>query len=553
MRGFSLAASRRFSSLSSSSLSSVVAGSRFFSSSSSSSSSISRRSESPNDENENADADAYDDARRRNRRTRLNYTNVLLVVKETALAKYTSLADSGNQPGYEYRDKNVRWDRLKVRHEAHEKAVLKGTLDAFSLSLDSRTGFVRLLACFSCTSLYLSSFVKGTLSVSLDVDAYSCIILFYPRVRVRYATIRFRVSFRLAVRTFLKEWERETGGRLRHSLVSRDSLSEKDVKGKDLVVALGGDGTTLIASHWISSSFSSSREGDENKDDGEDSSSFVRPKLIGINTDPAVLAPCLTFTKKAEDERRSTGWLCAADANDVEDVLREILFASSEASPLLPQDVSSDGKESSDSSNSSSSSSSSNRGSLKRRPIRANRIRVKVNGQTWKTMPLALNDVLICHNSPAALSRYSVLLEESDLVNNPPSALSDEKAPSSEVSKAYYHIRSSGLRLCTALGSTAAMKSAGGYAMSRNDQRIQFHDREPIYYDHEPKPPGRGRGFYDANKTTKFRWNTRVGKIFVDGAHVCHDIKIGDEIEVESAIGDEIEIYCKNFRNIALT
>jgi NAD+ kinase len=360
----------------------------------------------------------------------------------------------------------------------------------------------------------------------------------------------------------LKEWERETGGRLRHSLVSRDSLSEKAVRGKDLVVALGGDGTTLIASHWISSSFSSSsREGDDEEKDDEDddddggedaSSSFVRPKLIGINTDPAVLAPCLTFTKKAEDERRSTGWLCAADANDVEDVLREILFASSEASPLLPQDVSSDGKESSDISNSSSTSSSSS--SLKRRPIRANRIRVKVNGQTWKTMPLALNDVLICHNSPAALSRYSVLLEESDLVNKPPPApLSDETAPTSEVSKAYYHIRSSGLRLCTALGSTAAMKSAGGYAMSRNDQRIQFHDREPIYYDHEPKPPGRGRGFYDANKTTKFRWNTRVGKIFVDGAHVCHDIKIGDEIEVESAIGDEIEIYCKNFRNIALT
>jgi hypothetical protein len=34
---------------------------------------------------------------------------------------------------------------------------------------------------------------------------------------------------------------------------------------------------------------------------------------------------------------------------------------------------------------------------------------------------------------------------------------------------------------------------------------------------------------------------------------VCHHIKIGDEIEVESAIGDEVEIYCRNFRNIALT
>ena len=167
MRGFALAASRRLSSRSSSSssLSSVVAGPRFFSSSSSSS--ISRRSESPNDEN--ADADAYDDARRRNRRTRLNYTNVLLVVKETALAKYTSLADSGNQPGYEYRDKNVRWDRLKVRHEAHEKAVLKGRRrDSLSLSTREPDLFDCSLF-FVYLSLSLSSFVKGCLSLSLSL------------------------------------------------------------------------------------------------------------------------------------------------------------------------------------------------------------------------------------------------------------------------------------------------------------------------------------------------------------------------------------------------
>ena len=172
MRVISLAAARRFSSRSSSSsssLSSVVAGPRFFSSSSSSSS-ISRRSESPNDEN--ADADAYDDARRRNR-TRLNYTNVLLVVKETALAKYTSLADSGNQPGYDYRDKNVRWDRLKVRHEAHEKAVLKGRRrDSLSLSTREPDLFDCSLF-FVYLSLSLSSFVKGCLSLSLSLLHYS--------------------------------------------------------------------------------------------------------------------------------------------------------------------------------------------------------------------------------------------------------------------------------------------------------------------------------------------------------------------------------------------
>ena len=365
------------------------------------------------------------------------------------------------------------------------------------------------------------------------------------------------------MQTFLKKWQEESGGKLKYALVKRDSLSEKDLDGVDLVVALGGDGTTLIASHWISSSLSSSLSSSSSSssrnDESAKSSSLAsdRPKLIGINTDPAVLAPCLTFTRKAEDERRSTGWLCAADANDVEDVLKEVLFASSEDNNNSSNECSDSNDN--DNNNKESSRNSSGINSLKRRPIRANRIRIKVNGKTWKTMPLALNDVLICHNSPAALSRYSVLLEEDDLVNTPPKHSDDDDDKDDEDGnkkkkfEAYYHIRSSGLRLCTALGATAAMKSAGGFAMSRDDARIQFHDREPIYYDHEPKPPGRGRGFYQANKTTKFRWNTRVGKIYVDGAHVCHHIKIGDEIEVESAIGDEVEIYCRNFRNIALT
>ena len=263
------------------------------------------------------------------------------------------------------------------------------------------------------------------------------------------------------MQTFLKKWQEESGGKLKYALVKRDSLSEKDLDGVDLVVALGGDGTTLIASHWISSSLSLSSSSSSRNDGGDAKSSSLasdRPKLIGINTDPAVLAPCLTFTKKAEDERRSTGWLCAADANDVEDVLKEILFASSE-------DNNNSSNECSDSNNDDDNKESSRNSSgvnslIKRRPIRANRIRIKVNGKTWKTMPLALNDVLICHNSPAALSRYSVLLEEDDLVNTPPKHSDDDDEKNDEDGnkkkkfEAYYHIRSSGLRLCTALGAT---------------------------------------------------------------------------------------------------
>ena len=71
----------------------------------------------------------------------MNYTNLLLVTKETALAKYASLFALGGDGGapdpdehlLEDEDKKkgrrsskVRWDRLKVRHDAHENAVAKG-------------------------------------------------------------------------------------------------------------------------------------------------------------------------------------------------------------------------------------------------------------------------------------------------------------------------------------------------------------------------------------------------------------------------------------------
>ena len=59
----------------------------------------------------------------------INYTNLLLVTKETALAKYASLFGAPENFEDEEDKKGgskVRWDRLKLRHEAHENAVAKG-------------------------------------------------------------------------------------------------------------------------------------------------------------------------------------------------------------------------------------------------------------------------------------------------------------------------------------------------------------------------------------------------------------------------------------------
>ena len=74
-------------------------------------------------------------------RRSINYTNLLLVTKETALAKYASLfaqhdAQKENFVEDNKEDKKlgggskVRWDRLKLRHEAHENAVAKGTTNS---------------------------------------------------------------------------------------------------------------------------------------------------------------------------------------------------------------------------------------------------------------------------------------------------------------------------------------------------------------------------------------------------------------------------------------
>jgi NAD+ kinase len=54
---------------------------------------------------------------------------------------------------------------------------------------------------------------------------------------------------------------------------------------------------------------------------------------------------------------------------------------------------------------------------------------------------------------------------------------------------------------------------------------MQFMDREPIYHDHIP-PPSSGHGFYEPGEKMVLRWNSRVGTIFLDGAHVTHDVKM---------------------------
>lgn len=106
----------------------------------------------------------------------------------------------------------------------------------------------------------------------------------------------------------------------------------------------------------------------------------------------------------------------------------------------------------------------------------------------------ALNDVLLCHRNPAAMSRYRI-------------AHGDH----------HEEQRSSGVWVATACGSTAGIRSAGGRIAALRSQRLQFRVREIF------RPPGRDHrlmaGFIAPWDHLDVISEMRQGVAFVDGPH----------------------------------
>ncbi|XP_061372939.1 NADH kinase isoform X2 [Gastrolobium bilobum] len=130
-------------------------------------------------------------------------------------------------------------------------------------------------------------------------------------------------------------------------------------------------------------------------------------------------------------------------------------------------------------------------------PSKLTRIMISVNALHLSTY--ALNDILVAHPCPASLSRFS--------------------------------FRSSGLRISTAAGSTAAMLSAGGFPMPILSQDLQYMVREPI-------SPGAVSDFMHGlikhDQTIDTTWSSKKGVIYIDGSHVNYAIQDGDIIEISS-------------------
>lgn len=91
--------------------------------------------------------------------------------------------------------------------------------------------------------------------------------------------------------------------------------------------------------------------------------------------------------------------------------------------------------------------------------------------------------------------------------------------------------RSSGLRVSTAAGSTAAMLSAGGVSVPILSRDLQYMVREPISFEASSSLM---HGFVKPGQSMGAIWFCKEGMIYTDGSHLCHPIKHGDAIEVSS-------------------
>ncbi|KAL3736095.1 hypothetical protein ACJRO7_025099 [Eucalyptus globulus] len=233
--------------------------------------------------------------------------------------------------------------------------------------------------------------------------------------------------------------------------VLRHDLS-RPIQNVDLVVTIGGDGTLLQASHFMDDSI----------------------PVLGVNSDPTQ-AKEVEDLNDAFDATRSTGYLCAANVNNFEQMLDDILEDRSVPSKLM-------------------------------------RIAICVNS---RLMPkYALNDILVSHPCPAAVSRFSFRIKKDDQPCSP-----------------LVNCRSSGLRVSTAAGSTAAMLSAGGFRMPISSQDLQYMVREPI-------SPGAAsslmHGVVKSDQVMDAAWFCKEGMIYIDGSHVRYSIEHGDNIVISS-------------------
>lgn len=284
--------------------------------------------------------------------------------------------------------------------------------------------------------------------------------------------------------------------------VNRVELDRQHLSNVDLVVAVGGDGTVLSASHFL--------------DHGT-------IPLLGINSDPITRDESKSVKNKTTDERRSHGALCACTSNDMHRGLSRILYGGGHLSTRT-------------------------------------RIQCVLKSTFTETRLVpTLNDMLICNPSPAAVSRFRMgwleenhypqeeeedrltttsnmgSLSEPTQLYKPPTlnhygTITRFGGKSYDVQKSI-NVWSSGMWVSTSTGSTAAIKNSGGQVMERDSSDLQYLIREHMIEadaDNDVQTIG-NKPLRDGEKL-HLRWNSHRGKVFIDGAHMTHDLELGDEL-----------------------
>ena len=122
----------------------------------------------------------------------------------------------------------------------------------------------------------------------------------------------------------------------------------------------------------------------------------------------------------------------------------------------------------------------------------------------------ALNDLLVAHANPAAMTSYTLDI----------GAVSEPQ-------------RSSGLWIATAAGSTAAIRAAGGRILPLRSRKLQYLVREPYN-------GGRCRyhlrkGMIGPETLLTVISRTRRGRLFVDGPHLRFSLGLGAVLTVTTA------------------
>jgi len=121
-----------------------------------------------------------------------------------------------------------------------------------------------------------------------------------------------------------------------------------------------------------------------------------------------------------------------------------------------------------------------------------------------------LNDILICHKNPAAMSHYLI-----------------------KTAAAKEEHRSSGIWISTAAGSTGGIHSAGGKVQRLTDKRLQYRVRE-LYF-------GSGAhsclnaGYISPDDKIRISSLMQDGVVFVDGSHDRIPLPFGTEVVVSTS------------------